>query len=192
MRVKLNIFHLALAGLKAGDEILEINNRAAGTLNSSVLKDFLSQPSLGLLVRTYPEPEGGLELLDCPPHRADGPVDLSESPLAFLSSNPGMTVTLTLWGCGGVGVGGGLCSTGPGPAGIRRVSEMNWLLNVCVPFISKVQDHVFLWSKCLVTSQPVAHGELQCAAAAVCHCGKGRLGRGHHLWAVDRGNTRNQ
>uniref|UniRef100_A0A8P0T071 TIAM Rac1 associated GEF 1 n=1 Tax=Canis lupus familiaris TaxID=9615 RepID=A0A8P0T071_CANLF len=76
-------------GLKAGDEILEINNRAAGTLNSSVLKDFLSQPSLGLLVRTYPEPEGGLELLDCPPHRADGPVDLSESPLAFLSSNPG-------------------------------------------------------------------------------------------------------
>uniref|UniRef100_G1LMC6 TIAM Rac1 associated GEF 1 n=1 Tax=Ailuropoda melanoleuca TaxID=9646 RepID=G1LMC6_AILME len=76
-------------GLKAGDEILEINNRAAGTLNSSVLKDFLTQPSLGLLVRTYPEPEGGVELLDCPPHRADGPVDLSESPLAFLSSNPG-------------------------------------------------------------------------------------------------------
>uniref|UniRef100_A0A5F5PZN2 TIAM Rac1 associated GEF 1 n=1 Tax=Equus caballus TaxID=9796 RepID=A0A5F5PZN2_HORSE len=76
-------------GLKAGDEILEINNRAAGTLNSSVLKDFLTQPSLGLLVRTYPELEGGAELLESPPHRADGPADLSESPLAFLTSNPG-------------------------------------------------------------------------------------------------------
>uniref|UniRef100_A0A8D2B6Q1 TIAM Rac1 associated GEF 1 n=1 Tax=Sciurus vulgaris TaxID=55149 RepID=A0A8D2B6Q1_SCIVU len=76
-------------GLKAGDEILEINNRVAGTLNSSMLKDFLSQPSLGLLVRTYPELEGGLELLESPPHRVDGPVDLGESPLAFLTSNPG-------------------------------------------------------------------------------------------------------
>ncbi|XP_044892627.1 rho guanine nucleotide exchange factor TIAM1 isoform X3 [Felis catus] len=76
-------------GLKAGDEILEINSRAAGTLNSSVLKDFLTQPSLGLLVRTYPELVGGVELLDCPPHRADGPADLNDSPLAFLSSNPG-------------------------------------------------------------------------------------------------------
>lgn len=85
----LKIFHLALAGLKAGDEILEINNRVAGTLNSSMLKDFLSQPSLGLLVRTYPELEGGVELLESPPHRVDGPVDLGESPLAFLTSNPG-------------------------------------------------------------------------------------------------------
>lgn len=92
MCVKLNIFHLALAGLKAGDEILEINNRAAGTLNSSMLKDFLTQPSLGLLVRTYPELEGGAELLESPPHRADGPADLNESPLAFLTSNPGMAV----------------------------------------------------------------------------------------------------
>ncbi|XP_047419399.1 rho guanine nucleotide exchange factor TIAM1 isoform X2 [Sciurus carolinensis] len=76
-------------GLKAGDEILEINNRVAGTLNSSMLKDFLSQPSLGLLVRTYPELEAGVELLESPPHRVDGPVDLGESPLAFLTSNPG-------------------------------------------------------------------------------------------------------
>ncbi|XP_023373200.1 T-lymphoma invasion and metastasis-inducing protein 1 isoform X3 [Otolemur garnettii] len=76
-------------GLKAGDEILEINNRAAGTLNSSMLKDFLSQSSLGLLVRTYPELEGGAELLGSPPHRVDGPADLGESPLAFLTSNPG-------------------------------------------------------------------------------------------------------
>lgn len=88
--VTFKLFHHALAGLKAGDEILEINNRAAGTLNSSMLKDFLSQPSLGLLVRTYPEPEGGMELLENPPHRVDGPVDLGESPLAFLTSNQGM------------------------------------------------------------------------------------------------------
>lgn len=87
--VTLKLFHLALAGLKAGDEVLEINNRAAGTLNSSMLKDFLSQPALGLLVRTYPELEGGAELLENPPHRVDGPVDLGESPLAFLTSNPG-------------------------------------------------------------------------------------------------------
>lgn len=92
MCVKLKIFHLALAGLKAGDEILEINNRAADALNSSMLKDFLSQPSLGLLVRTYPELEEGVELLESPPHRVDGPADLGESPLAFLTSNPGMTV----------------------------------------------------------------------------------------------------
>uniref|UniRef100_A0A2I3TM04 TIAM Rac1 associated GEF 1 n=1 Tax=Pan troglodytes TaxID=9598 RepID=A0A2I3TM04_PANTR len=76
-------------GLKAGDEILEINNRAADALNSSMLKDFLSQPSLGLLVRTYPELEEGVELLESPPHRVDGPADVGESPLAFLTSNPG-------------------------------------------------------------------------------------------------------
>lgn len=88
----LNIFRLALAGLKAGDEILEINNRAAGTLNASVLKDFLAQLSLGLLVRTYPELEGEAELLGSPPLRLDGPADLSENPLAFLTSNTGMAV----------------------------------------------------------------------------------------------------
>ena len=85
-----------MAGLKAGDEILEINKRAAGTLNSSVLRDFLAQPSLGLLVRTCPELEGGAELLENPPHRLDGPADLGESPLAFLSSDTGMAVP---WGC---------------------------------------------------------------------------------------------
>ncbi|EFB23106.1 hypothetical protein PANDA_019532 [Ailuropoda melanoleuca] len=132
-------------GLKAGDEILEINNRAAGTLNSSVLKDFLTQPSLGLLVRTYPEPEGGVELLDCPPHRADGPVDLSESPLAFLSSNPGMAATGTVRGV-------------LGPAGTRCVSEMSWFLDACFLLISKVRGN-----KCLVTGQPVLHGELLAA-----------------------------
>uniref|UniRef100_A0A8C3VRM7 TIAM Rac1 associated GEF 1 n=1 Tax=Catagonus wagneri TaxID=51154 RepID=A0A8C3VRM7_9CETA len=78
-------------GLKAGDEILEINNRPAGTLNSSALKDFLTQPSLGLVVRTHQELEGGAELLQSPPHRLDGPTatDPGESPLAFLTSNTG-------------------------------------------------------------------------------------------------------
>ncbi|CAI9169162.1 unnamed protein product [Rangifer tarandus platyrhynchus] len=79
-------------GLKAGDEILEINKRAAGTLNSSVLRDFLTQPCLGLLVRTCPELEGGAELLENPPHRLDGPADLGESPLAFLSSDTGQSL----------------------------------------------------------------------------------------------------
>lgn len=120
VHVKLNIFHLALAGLKAGDEILEINNRAAGTLNSSMLKDFLTQPSLGLLVRTYPELEGGAGLLESPPHRVDGPVDLGESPLTFLTSNPGMAVHRAgrcrgpgrfierLACCGGLGLAGSI------------------------------------------------------------------------------------
>lgn len=101
--MKFNIFRLALAGLRAGDEILEINNRAAGTVNSSMLKEFLTQPSLGLLVRTYPELGRGLELLESPPHRADGPVDLGESPLAFLTSNPGRSAPTAApaWGAQG-------------------------------------------------------------------------------------------
>ncbi|XP_055965239.1 rho guanine nucleotide exchange factor TIAM1 isoform X1 [Sorex fumeus] len=79
-------------GLKAGDEILEINNRPAGSLNSSALKDCLSQPALGLLVRTYPPPEGAAALLDSPPHRVDSTTDPGDSPLALLASNPGHSV----------------------------------------------------------------------------------------------------
>ncbi|XP_053772555.1 rho guanine nucleotide exchange factor TIAM1 isoform X3 [Desmodus rotundus] len=74
-------------GLKAGDEILEINNHTVGTLSSSALRDFLLQPSLGLRVRTRPTLEGGAPLLESPPHRADGPVDLCQSPLAFLAGS---------------------------------------------------------------------------------------------------------
>ncbi|XP_054433805.1 rho guanine nucleotide exchange factor TIAM1 [Pteronotus mesoamericanus] len=76
-------------GLKAGDEILEINNRAASSLSSSALRDFLLQPSLGLLVRTRPGLEGGLPLLESPPRRADGPADPGQGPLAFLAGSPG-------------------------------------------------------------------------------------------------------
>ncbi|KAM5334727.1 rho guanine nucleotide exchange factor TIAM1 isoform 5-T7 [Glossophaga mutica] len=84
-------------GLKAGDEILEINNHAVSTLSSSALRDFLLQPSLGLLVRTRPTLEGGAPLLESPPRRADGPVDPSQSPLAFLAGSPGRRL------CGGRG-----------------------------------------------------------------------------------------
>ncbi|XP_037017320.2 rho guanine nucleotide exchange factor TIAM1 isoform X1 [Artibeus jamaicensis] len=76
-------------GLKAGDEVLEINNQTVGTLSSSVLRDFLLQPSLGLLVRTRPALEGGAPPLESPPHRTDGPVDSSQGPLAPLAGSPG-------------------------------------------------------------------------------------------------------
>ncbi|ELK28514.1 T-lymphoma invasion and metastasis-inducing protein 1 [Myotis davidii] len=79
----------AKKGLKVGDEILEINNRVAATLSPAALRDFLSQPSLGLLVRTRPELEGGALLLGSPPHRADGPSEPGQSPLAFLPGSPG-------------------------------------------------------------------------------------------------------
>ncbi|KAM7132738.1 rho guanine nucleotide exchange factor TIAM1 isoform 2-T6 [Molossus nigricans] len=76
-------------GLRAGDEVLEINGHAAASLSSAALRDFLSQPSLGLLVRTRPAQEGGPPLLENPPHRADGPADPGQGPLALLASSPG-------------------------------------------------------------------------------------------------------
>ncbi|KAF6122146.1 TIAM Rac1 associated GEF 1 [Phyllostomus discolor] len=76
-------------GLKAGDEILEINDHAVGTLSSAALRDFLLQPSLSLLVRTRPALEGGAPPLESPPHRADGPVEPGQSPLALLAGGPG-------------------------------------------------------------------------------------------------------
>lgn len=78
-----------LAGLKVGDEVLEVSSRVAASLSSAALRDFLSQPSLGLLVRTRPELEGGALLLGSPPHRADGPAEPGHSPFAFLAGSPG-------------------------------------------------------------------------------------------------------
>ncbi|XP_023375489.1 T-lymphoma invasion and metastasis-inducing protein 1 [Pteropus vampyrus] len=52
-------------GLKAGDEILEINNRAAGTLNSSMLRDFLRHglcSEQGSSAETAPEEAEGPDL----------------------------------------------------------------------------------------------------------------------------------
>uniref|UniRef100_A0A8C9NK14 TIAM Rac1 associated GEF 1 n=1 Tax=Serinus canaria TaxID=9135 RepID=A0A8C9NK14_SERCA len=54
-------------GLKAGDEVLEINQRAAEELDSALLKDALAQPSLCLTVRTHPEPEEAQRLSQPPP-----------------------------------------------------------------------------------------------------------------------------
>lgn len=80
------IFFL-FAGLKAGDEIVEINKKAAGDLNSAMLRDVLVQPSLCLTVRTYPEPEQKLTQL--PPRRTDGSFDLTDSPLRSLNNSQG-------------------------------------------------------------------------------------------------------
>ncbi|XP_045434330.1 rho guanine nucleotide exchange factor TIAM1 isoform X4 [Pipistrellus kuhlii] len=79
----------AKQGLTVGDEVLEISSRVAASLSSAALRDFLSQPSLGLLVRTRPELEGGALLLGSPPHRADSPAEPGHSLFAFLAGSPG-------------------------------------------------------------------------------------------------------
>ena len=79
-----------VAGLKAGDEIVEINKKAAEDLDSALLKDALVQPSLCLTVRTYPEIEEGQKLMQPPPRRLENPSDLSDSALAFAGSNQGI------------------------------------------------------------------------------------------------------
>ncbi|KAL8190597.1 UNVERIFIED_CONTAM: T-lymphoma invasion and metastasis-inducing protein 1 [Gekko kuhli] len=74
-------------GLKAGDEIVEINKKAAEDLNSAMLRDVLVQPSLCLTVRTYPESEQKLTQL--PPRRTDGSFDLTDSPLRSVNNSQG-------------------------------------------------------------------------------------------------------
>uniref|UniRef100_A0A8C3MFD1 Uncharacterized protein n=1 Tax=Geospiza parvula TaxID=87175 RepID=A0A8C3MFD1_GEOPR len=64
-------------GLKAGDEVLEINQRAAEELDSALLKEALAQPSLCLTVRTHPEPEEA-QRLGQPPPRPGFPGDFGE------------------------------------------------------------------------------------------------------------------
>ncbi|NXD30021.1 TIAM1 protein, partial [Spelaeornis formosus] len=66
-------------GLKAGDEVVEINQRAAEELDSALLKDALAQPSLQLSVRTHPEPEEG-QRLGQPPRRPENPPEPGELP----------------------------------------------------------------------------------------------------------------
>lgn len=78
-----------VAGLKAGDEIVDINKKAAEDLDSALLKDVLVQPSLCLTVRTYPEIEEGQKLMQPPPRRLENPSDLSDSTLVFAGSNQG-------------------------------------------------------------------------------------------------------
>uniref|UniRef100_A0A8C8SE73 TIAM Rac1 associated GEF 1 n=1 Tax=Pelusios castaneus TaxID=367368 RepID=A0A8C8SE73_9SAUR len=79
-------------GLKAGDEIVEINKRIAEDLDSAMLKDVLVQPSLCLTVRTYPEIEGGQKLMQPPPRHMENLSDLSDSALMYPGSNQGLTL----------------------------------------------------------------------------------------------------
>uniref|UniRef100_A0A8D0H8N9 TIAM Rac1 associated GEF 1 n=1 Tax=Sphenodon punctatus TaxID=8508 RepID=A0A8D0H8N9_SPHPU len=68
-------------GLKAGDEIVEINKKAAGSLDSAKLRDVLVQPSLCLTMRTYPEIGEGQKSMQLPLRRIENSLDLSDSPL---------------------------------------------------------------------------------------------------------------
>ncbi|XP_028582843.2 rho guanine nucleotide exchange factor TIAM1 isoform X4 [Podarcis muralis] len=76
-------------GLKAGDEIVEINKKAAEDLNSAMLRDVLVQPSLCLTVRTYPERQAGQKLMQLPQRRTDGSLDLTDSPLRSVGNGQG-------------------------------------------------------------------------------------------------------
>ncbi|ETE73485.1 T-lymphoma invasion and metastasis-inducing protein 1, partial [Ophiophagus hannah] len=73
-------------GLKPGDEIVEINKKPAEDLNSALLRDVLVQPSLCLIVQTYPEREAGQNRIYLPPRRIDGSFDLTDSPLKSVCS----------------------------------------------------------------------------------------------------------
>ncbi|XP_069492453.1 rho guanine nucleotide exchange factor TIAM1 isoform X2 [Ambystoma mexicanum] len=70
-------------GLKAGDEIIEINSKSSRHLNSSILKHLLAQQSLCLKVHTVPEVEEGHRLRQAPPRRADQMVDACDSGSMF-------------------------------------------------------------------------------------------------------------
>lgn len=80
---------LRVPGLKAGDEVLEINQRAAEELDSALLKDALLQPSLSLTVRTHPEAEEGQRLSQPPPRRPENPPEPGDSALALPGGSQG-------------------------------------------------------------------------------------------------------
>ncbi|XP_066196843.1 rho guanine nucleotide exchange factor TIAM1 isoform X1 [Sylvia atricapilla] len=79
-------------GLKAGDEVVEINQRAAEELDSVLLKDALVQPSLCLTVRTHPEEEEGQRLSQPPPRRPENPPEPGDGALAFAGGSQGLSV----------------------------------------------------------------------------------------------------
>ncbi|NXR29951.1 TIAM1 protein, partial [Zosterops hypoxanthus] len=79
-------------GLKAGDEVVEINQRAAEELDSALLKDALVQPSLSLTVRTYPEEEEGQRLSQPPPRRPENPPEPGDGALAFAGGSQGLSL----------------------------------------------------------------------------------------------------
>ncbi|NWX92422.1 TIAM1 protein, partial [Nothoprocta pentlandii] len=74
-------------GLKAGDEVVEINKKAAEALDSAVLKDVLVEPLLCVTVRTYPELEEAQKLREAPPRRVENPAEAADgAALPFASS----------------------------------------------------------------------------------------------------------
>ncbi|XP_071420645.1 rho guanine nucleotide exchange factor TIAM1 isoform X3 [Pithys albifrons albifrons] len=76
-------------GLKAGDEVVEINRRAAEEMDSALLKDALVQPTLWLTVRTHPDVEEGHRLGQPPPRRLENPPEPSDSSLLFAGGSQG-------------------------------------------------------------------------------------------------------
>ncbi|NWR92314.1 TIAM1 protein, partial [Furnarius figulus] len=76
-------------GLKAGDEVVEINQRAAEELDSALLKDVLVQPALWLTVRTHPDIEEGQRLGQPPPRRPENPPEPGDSTLLFAGGSQG-------------------------------------------------------------------------------------------------------
>ncbi|KAJ8412528.1 hypothetical protein AAFF_G00128640, partial [Aldrovandia affinis] len=62
-------------GLKAGDEILQLNGKDAGSLNASDMKAAFSRPSLCLAVSTVPDVDAP-RLCQLPPRRSEGEEDL--------------------------------------------------------------------------------------------------------------------
>ncbi|NWS23870.1 TIAM1 protein, partial [Polioptila caerulea] len=76
-------------GLKAGDEVVEINQRAAEELDPALLKDALARPALSLTVRTHPEPEEGQRLGQPPPRRPENPSEPGDGVLALAGGGQG-------------------------------------------------------------------------------------------------------
>lgn len=57
-----------------------------------MLRDVLVQPSLCLIVQTYPEREAGQNRIHLPPRRMDGSFDLTDSPLKSVYSTQGIHI----------------------------------------------------------------------------------------------------
>ncbi|XP_030648416.1 T-lymphoma invasion and metastasis-inducing protein 1 [Chanos chanos] len=89
-------------GLKAGDEILQLNDKAACVLEMSDMQAAFSLPSLTLTVSTLPPVDPRL-LCRLPPRRSDGAEDLctdifSQSQEDILDEGPGLLVESPIQG----------------------------------------------------------------------------------------------
>ncbi|XP_038622116.1 T-lymphoma invasion and metastasis-inducing protein 1 [Tachyglossus aculeatus] len=148
-------------GVRAGDEILEVNRRAAPTLTPPLLKDFLSQPLLSLTVRGRPGPGAGPGPGDPPPHRGDGPAECSQSPPRGLlggAPDPGLCCerggsgsetpvdhspdTPDTAGSGGEADPAGQETPGPPPAAARQLSDADKLRKVICEVLETERTYV--------------------------------------------------